>query len=101
MIGLQVKKTDTGEETKNKQAAAMRKVKQNGGGSAWESNPPKTFLMPPNGVEVRGAHRDSSAPSLEANQVYSTNLMSAITASLDPSRQPKAGVLTSLIILPI
>jgi len=32
------------------------------GGSAWESNPPKTLLMPPDGVEVREAHRDSSAP---------------------------------------
>jgi len=34
----------------------------NSGGSAWESNPPKTLLTPPNGVEVREAHRDSSAP---------------------------------------
>jgi hypothetical protein len=33
------------------------------GGSAWESNPPKTLLTPPNGVEVREAHRDSSAPA--------------------------------------
>lgn len=32
------------------------------GGSVWESNPPKTLLMPPNGVEVREAHRDSNAP---------------------------------------
>ncbi len=32
------------------------------GGSAWESNPPKTLLMPPDGFEVREAHRDSSAP---------------------------------------
>jgi len=32
------------------------------GGSAWESNPPKTLRMPPNGFEVREAHRDSSAP---------------------------------------
>ncbi len=38
------------------------KVKQNGGGSVWESNPPKTLLMPPDGFEVREAHRDSSAP---------------------------------------
>jgi len=37
-------------------------VKQKFGGSAWESNPPKTLLMPPNGFEVREAHRDSSAP---------------------------------------
>jgi len=37
-------------------------IKQNIGGSAWESNPPKTGLLPPNGVEVREAHRDSSAP---------------------------------------
>jgi transcriptional regulator with XRE-family HTH domain len=32
------------------------------GGSAWESNPPKTSEMPPNGFEVREAHRDSCAP---------------------------------------
>ena len=32
------------------------------GGSVWESNPPKTLLMPPNGFEVREAHRDSYAP---------------------------------------
>jgi hypothetical protein len=38
------------------------------GGSAWESNPPKTSSMPPNGFEVREAHRDSSAP--ESRQVY-------------------------------
>ena len=51
----------------------MKKVKQivkqkreNVGGSAWESNPPKTILMPPNGFEVREAHRDSTAPSLYA-----------------------------------
>jgi len=37
-------------------------VKQTRGGSAWESNPPKTLLMPPNGFEVREAHRDPSAP---------------------------------------
>ncbi len=43
----------------------MKKVKQKlskYGGSAWESNPPKTLLMPPDGFEVREAHRDSSAP---------------------------------------
>ena len=34
------------------------------GGSVWESNPPKACLIPPNGFEVREAHRDSSAPSL-------------------------------------
>ena len=32
------------------------------GGGVWESNPPKTLLTPLNGVEVREAHRDSSAP---------------------------------------
>ena len=32
------------------------------GGSAWESNPPKALLMPPDGFEVREAHQDSSAP---------------------------------------
>jgi len=37
-------------------------VNQKSGGSAWESNPPKTLLTPPNGFEVREAHRDLSAP---------------------------------------
>jgi hypothetical protein len=37
-------------------------IKQNIGGSAWESNPPGTGLLPPNGVEVRGTHRDPFAP---------------------------------------
>ena len=32
------------------------------GGSVWESNPPKALLMPPDGFEVREAHRDSYAP---------------------------------------
>ncbi len=36
------------------------------GGSVWESNPPKTLLTPPNGFEVRKAHRDSSAPDSSA-----------------------------------
>ena len=40
----------------------LSKKLSNSGGSAWESNPPKTLLTPPNGVEVRKAHRDSSAP---------------------------------------
>jgi len=40
----------------------LESVKQIGGGSVWESNPPKTFPMPPNGFEVREAHRDSTAP---------------------------------------
>ena len=38
-------------------------LKQKGGGSVWGSNPPETFLMPPDGFEVREAHRDSNAPS--------------------------------------
>jgi hypothetical protein len=33
-----------------------------GGGSEWESNPPRTLLMPLNGFEARGAHRDPFAP---------------------------------------
>jgi len=37
--------------------------KYESGGSAWESNPPKTLLTPPNGFEVREAHRDLSAPT--------------------------------------
>jgi len=32
------------------------------GGSGWESNPPKTLLMPHDAFEVREAHRDSTAP---------------------------------------
>jgi hypothetical protein len=40
----------------------LSKKLSNFGGSAWESNPPKTALLPPNGFEVREAHRDSSAP---------------------------------------
>lgn len=32
------------------------------GGSEWESNPPKTLLMPLNGFEAREAHRDPVAP---------------------------------------
>ena len=37
-------------------------LKQHNGGSVWESNPPKTLLVPRNGFEVREAHRDSNAP---------------------------------------
>ena len=32
------------------------------GGSEWESNPPRTLLMPHNGFEAREAHRDPVAP---------------------------------------
>ena len=38
--------------------------KQKTGGSVWESNPPKTLHMPPDGFEVREAHRDPNAPPL-------------------------------------
>jgi hypothetical protein len=48
------------------------------GGSAWESNPPKTSSMPPNGFEVREAHRDSSAP--ESRQVYITRTNGVMTS---------------------
>ena len=37
-------------------------LKQKHGGSGWGSNPPRTWLMPLNGFEARGAHRDSTAP---------------------------------------
>ncbi len=37
-------------------------LKHKDGGSVWGSNPPKTFLMPPDGFEVREAHRDLNAP---------------------------------------
>jgi len=33
------------------------------GGSVWGSNPPETLIMPPDGFEVREAHRDLNAPS--------------------------------------
>ena len=38
------------------------------GGSEWESNPPKTLLMPLNGFEAREAHRDPVAP-LQCGQI--------------------------------
>ncbi len=38
------------------------------GGSEWESNPPKTLLMPLNGFEAREAHRDPVAP-LQCEQI--------------------------------
>ncbi len=37
-------------------------VKREFGGSVWGSNPPKALLVPPDGFEVREAHRDLSAP---------------------------------------
>ena len=40
----------------------LSKLLSNYGGSGWESNPPKTLLMPHDGFEVREAHRDSTAP---------------------------------------
>jgi len=47
------------------------------GGSGWGSNPPETLLMPHDGFEVREAHRDSTAPTLETNLVYPAALFSA------------------------
>ena len=44
-------------------------IKQNIGGSAWESNPPKTGLLPPNGFEVRGTHRGTFAPVFRFHQI--------------------------------
>jgi hypothetical protein len=40
------------------------------GGSAWESNPPGTRKVPPNGFEVREAHRDLSAPPKRSITYY-------------------------------
>ena len=40
-------------------------VKQISGGGAWESNPPETLTTPPDGFEVREAHRDLSAPLIK------------------------------------
>jgi len=48
----------------------LNSLKQNTGGSVWESNPPKTLLVPPNGVEVREAHRDLYAPSRYHLSIY-------------------------------
>lgn len=49
-----------------KQSAAKiggnSEAKNKAGGSEWESNPPKTLLMPLNGFEAREAHRDPVAP---------------------------------------
>ena len=56
----------TVEKKIEKEGRAVKKVKQKlskNGGSGWESNPPKTLLMPHDGFEVREAHRDSTAPS--------------------------------------
>jgi transcriptional regulator with XRE-family HTH domain len=43
----------------------------NRGGSVWGSNPPKTLCMPPDGFEVREAHRDLDAP-LKISTTYCT-----------------------------
>ena len=56
----------------------LSKKLSNSGGSAWESNPPKALFMPPNGFEVREAHRDSSAPNHISNKVYITSIKSAM-----------------------
>ena len=45
-------------------------VKQKLGGSVWESNPPKTLLVPPDGFEVREAHRNLSAPPFKLVKCY-------------------------------
>jgi catechol 2,3-dioxygenase-like lactoylglutathione lyase family enzyme len=41
----------------------VRSVAPPPGGSAWESNPPRTVLPPYNGFEDREAHRDPSTPA--------------------------------------
>lgn len=43
----------------NQEVKAKRKTP---GGSEWESNPPRTLLMPLNGFEAREAHRSPVAP---------------------------------------
>ena len=47
------------------------------GGSGWESNPPGTLSMPPNGFEVREAHRDPTAPLPTLSLVYNAELTRA------------------------
>ena len=49
-------------DARHRNAIILSSVKQKTGGSVWESNPPKTLLMPPNGFEVREAHRDLNTP---------------------------------------
>ena len=51
------------------------KVVSNIGGSAWESNPPETLLMPPDEFEVREAHRDLSAPDIKTPAITRTDLL--------------------------
>jgi len=51
-------------QVKNGKRPPSQKVISKTGGSVWESNPPKTLLMPPDGFEVREAHRGSYAPLL-------------------------------------
>jgi hypothetical protein len=48
------------------------------GGSVWESNPPKTSEKPPDGFEVREAHRDSSAPQKHSIHIRFTERNSMV-----------------------
>jgi hypothetical protein len=52
------------------------------GGSVWGSNPPKTLCMPPDGFEVREAHRDLDAPVHQASHLPHPVLFSSVGLSL-------------------
>ena len=61
----------------------FNKVISKNGGSVWESNPPKTLLMPPDGFEVREAHRGSYAPLLYILTYNVSGTVFFFLASLD------------------
>ena len=67
-------------------AKMISALKQKVGGSVWESNPPETFLMPPDGFEVREAHRDPNAPQFEFRLLPGAvcSLLSANFANMIP-----------------
>ncbi len=48
--------------TRVNQLSGESDARKEAGGSEWESNPPRTLLMPHNGFEAREAHRDPVAP---------------------------------------
>ena len=57
------------------------------GGSEWVSNPPKTLLMPPDGFEVREAHRDIFAPTFCSTAGISQYSLVCVTAQLPTESQ--------------
>ena len=51
---------DSGKHTRGREGHAL--IVLEGGGSVWESNPPKSPQAPPNGFEDRTSHQARSAP---------------------------------------